>query len=186
MKGTRNLLMNNVQKASSLNAISQQMSILNKKRIKTDEDRAALARLDWEGGLYHDEALGPYIPVENLFTCLIEGGRLTKAGKKIERGVNINESLGFALVYHGPRDVETLWERRAEYADCRPVVVGRAKVDRWRPRFREWAIEAELTLDGTVIEIDEFSRIAETAGGMIGIGDYRRFYGRFEPLVEEL
>jgi hypothetical protein len=186
MRGTRHLLMNNVQKASSLNTISQQMSVLSKKRIKTDEDRAALARLDWEGGLYFDDGFGPYLPVQNVFTCLIEGARLTKAGKKIERGVNIDEALGFPLVYKGPRTVDALWEQRAEFADCRPVVVGRAKVDRWRPRFREWAIEAEMTLDGSVIELDEFTRVAESTGAMIGIGDYRRFFGRFETAVEEV
>lgn len=185
-KGTRPLLMHNVRLASPLNAYSKQLKALNAKRNKTDEDRLAVARVEFEGSLYFDPEVGPYIPGPNLLASLVEGGRLTKSGKKIERGVNVDD-LVMPLIYRGPRDVEALWGGgESEYVDLRTVVVQRSKVDRCRPIFREWAFEAEILLDSAVIDLDEFRDVSANAGGMAGIGDYRRLYGRFSTEIEAL
>lgn len=185
-KGTRPLLMHNVRLASPLNPYAKQLKALNAKRNKTDEDRLAIARVEFEGSLYFDEEIGPYIPGPNLLASLIEGGRLTKAGKKIERGVNVDD-LVMPLIYRGPRDVESLWGGgESEFVDMRTVVVQRNKVDRCRPIFRQWAFEADILLDPAVIDLDEFTEVARNAGAMAGIGDYRRMYGRFETEIQVL
>jgi len=185
-KGTRPLLMHNVRLASPLNAYAKQLKALNSKRVKTDEDRLAVARVEFEGSLYSDPEVGPYIPGPNLLASLVEGGRLTKSGKKIERGVNVDD-LVMPLIYRGPRDVESLWGGgESEYVDLRTVVVQRNKVDRCRPIFREWAFEAEILLDPAVIDLAEFTDVARNAGGMAGIGDYRRMYGRYSVEIEAL
>jgi hypothetical protein len=185
-KGTRPLLMHNVRLASPLNAYSKQLKALNAKRTKTDEDRMAIARVEFEGSLYLDPGVGPYIPGPNLLASLVEGGRLRKAGKKVERGVNVDD-LVMPLIYRGPRDVDGLWgDGESEYVDLRTVVVQRNKVDRCRPIFREWAFEAEILLDPAVIDLDEFRDVAANAGAMAGIGDYRRLYGRFSVEIEAL
>lgn len=184
--GTRPLLMHNVQLASPLNAYAKQLKALNSKRVKTDEDRIAVARVEFEGSLYFDPEIGPYVPGPNVLASLVEGGRLTKAGKKVERGVNVND-FQMPLIYRGPRDVESLWGGgESEYVDIRTVVVQRNKVDRCRPIFREWAFEAEVLLDPTVIDLAEFIEVARNAGAMAGIGDYRRMYGRYSVVVEEI
>ncbi|MEO3922661.1 hypothetical protein ABGB07_02080 [Micromonosporaceae bacterium B7E4] len=185
-KGTRPLLMHNVRLASPLNAYAKQLKALNSKRVKTDEDRLAVARVEFEGSLYFDDEVGPYVPGPNLLASLVEGGRLTKAGKKIERGVNVDDLI-MPLIYRGPRDVESLWGGgESEYVDLRTVVVQRNKVDRCRPIFREWAFEAEILLDPAVIDLAEFTDVARNAGGMAGIGDYRRMYGRYSVEIEAL
>lgn len=185
-KGTRPLLMHNVRLASPLNAYAKQLKALNSKRVKTDEDRLAVARVEFEGSLYLDDEVGPYIPGPNLLASLVEGGRLTKAGKKVERGVNVDD-LVMPLIYRGPRDVESLWGGgESEYVDLRTVVVQRSKVDRCRPIFREWAFEAEILLDPAVIDLGEFGDVARNAGAMAGIGDYRRMYGRYSVEIEAL
>ncbi len=185
-KGTRPLLMHNVRLASPLNAYAKQLKALNSKRTKTDEDRLAIARVEFEGSLYWDDEVGPFVPGPNLLASLVEGGRLTKAGKKVERGVNVDD-LVMPLIYRGPRDVESLWGGgESEYVDLRTVVVQRNKVDRCRPIFREWAFEAEILLDPAVIDLDEFAEVARNAGAMAGIGDYRRMYGRFAVEIEAL
>lgn len=185
-RGTRPLLMHNVRLASPLNAYAKQLKALNAKRNKTDEDRLAIARVEFEGSLYFDEQVGPYVPGPNLLASLVEGGRLTKSGKKVERGVNVDD-LVMPLIYRGPRDVESLWGGgESEFVDLRTVVVQRNKVDRCRPIFREWAFEAEILLDPAVIDLDEFREVASNAGAMAGIGDYRRMYGRFSVEIESL
>lgn len=184
--GTRPLLMHNVQLASPLNSYAKRLKQLNAKRNKTDEDRLEIARVEWEGSLYYDPEVGPYIPGPNVFRSLINGARITKAGKKVERGVLVTE-LVMPLVYKGPRDLEGLWGNgESEFVDVRTVVVQRNKVDRCRPIFRQWAFEAECLLDPKVIDFDEFVEIAHNAGAMEGIGDYRLMYGRFEVEVARL
>jgi len=184
--GTRPLLMHNVQLASPLNSYAKRLKQLNAKRNKTDEDRLEIARVEWEGSLYYDPDVGPYIPGPNVFRSLINGARITKAGKKVERGVLVTE-LVMPLIYKGPRDLEGLWGNgESEFVDVRTVVVQRNKVDRCRPIFRQWAFEAECLLDPKVIDFDEFVEIAHNAGAMEGIGDYRLMYGRFEVEVTRL
>lgn len=184
--GTRPLLMHNVQLASPLNRYAKELKRLNSKRNKTDDDRLEIARVEWEGSLYLDDQVGPYIPGPNVFRSLIGGARLTKAGKKIERGVMVTE-LVLPLIYKGPRDLDALWSNgESEFVDVRTVVVQRAKVDRCRPIFRDWKFEAECLLDPKVIEFDEFCEVAQQAGAMEGIGDYRLMYGRYDVEIEKL
>lgn len=184
--GTRPLLVHNVRLASPLNAYAKRLKALNSKRVKTDEDRLEIARVEWEGSLYHDEELGPYIPGPNLFASLIGGARLLKAGKKVERGVSVTD-LYMPLLYRGPRDIEEMWGNgESDFVDLRTVVVQRAKVDRCRPIFRDWKFEAEILLDPSVIELEEFTQVCQNAGQFEGLGDYRRMYGRYESEVERL
>lgn len=184
--GTRPLLLHNVQLASPLNPYAKKLKSLNSKRVKTDEDRMEIARVEFEGSLYFDEQLGPYIPAQNLFQSLVAGARLNKAGKKVERGVVVTDFM-LPLVYEGPRTVEGLWGGGgSEFVDIRPVTVQRMKVDRCRPMFREWAIEAEALIDPKVIEFDEFADVANNAGALEGLGDFRKMYGRYAVKVERL
>lgn len=184
--GTRPLLMHNVQLASPLNAFSKRLKAMNSKRIKTDEDRLEIAHVEWEGSLYFEPEIGPYIPGPNVFRSLINGARLTKAGKKIERGVMVTE-LVLPLIYKGPRDLVGLWSNgESEYVDVRTVVIQRSKIDRCRPVFRTWAFEADCLIDPKVIDLDEFAEVAANAGEMEGIGDYRLMYGRYSATVTPL
>lgn len=184
--GTRPLIMHNVRLASPLNPFAKKLKALNGKRNKTDDDRMEVARVEFEGGLYHLADIGPYVPAANIFRSLIGGGRLTKAGKRIERGVTV-DGVEFPLIYKGPRDVEGLWgDGESEFVDVRTVVVQRNKIDRCRPIFRTWAVEADIILDPTVIDFDEFVAVARNAGAMEGLGDYRMLYGRFGVEIETL
>lgn len=184
--GTRPLLLHNVQLASPLNPYAKKLKALNSKRVKTDEDRLEVARVEFEGSLYWDDDLGPVIPSQNVLRCLIGGARLIKAGKKIERGVAMADFL-LPLVYSGPRDVEGLWGGgESAFVDIRPVSVQRNKVDRCRPIFRNWLVEADVILDPKAIELQEFEQVARLAGEMEGLGDFRTMFGRFDAQVSEV
>ncbi|HEY1127431.1 MAG TPA: hypothetical protein VGF83_06695, partial [Actinomycetota bacterium] len=60
------------------------------------------------------------------------------------------------------------------------------RVMRCRPVFRQWRSAAEGTLDTAVLSLEDLRTIADTAGAMIGIGDYRPRYGRFTAEVTKL
>ncbi|MEV7008234.1 hypothetical protein [Streptosporangium sp. NPDC051022] len=184
--GTRPLLLHNVQLASPLNPYAKKLKALNSKRVKTDEDRLEVARVEFEGSLYYDVELGPVMPSQNVFRCLIGGARLIKAGKKIERGVAMAD-FQLPLIYQGPRDIEGLWGGgESEFVDIRPVTVQRNKVDRCRPIFRSWVVEADIVIDPKAIEFDEFCEVARLAGEMEGLGDFRTMFGRFDAQVSEI
>jgi hypothetical protein len=183
--GTRPLLMHNVQLASPLNSYAKALKALTSKKTKTDDDRVEMARIEFEGGLYIDET-GPFVPSSWVFRSLINGARITRAGKKIERGV-VMADLQMPLLYKGPRDIAGLWaDGDSEFVDMRSVVVSMKKIDRTRPIFRNWAIEAECFIDESVIDFDEFASVARAAGEMEGLGDYRLMYGRYSVVVTEI
>lgn len=185
-QGTRPLLMCNVQVASPLNPYAKKLKALNAKRVKTDEDYLEIARIEFEGHLYWAEQVGPYVPANMLRKALVRGARIIKTGVKVERGVVFADYM-LPLVYQGPREVAELWNGGDSlFADIRPVTVYGRKVDRCRPIFREWLIEAELVTDPRVIELEELRESARLAGEMAGIGDYRDLYGHFSSRVERL
>jgi hypothetical protein len=185
MIGTAPLLMHNVRLADDQDPYTKAISKLTAKRSKkTEEDKLEIDRLSFAGGMYHDLEMGPYIPAENIFRCLMEAGSLTRSGKKIERGV-IFEGTRARLEYDGPRDVDTLWgeDGNSPFVDRRMVAVQRQRIPRVRPIFPNWAASIGVEIDTQVLDPEEFEDIVFKAGKLIGIGDYRRFYGKFEGKV---
>ncbi len=64
--------------------------------------------------------------------------------------------------------------------DARGVVIQRARVIRWRPKFNQWKFQFKITiLDDENISVPVVKDILEKAGSTKGIGDYRPRYGRF-------
>ncbi|WP_027930745.1 hypothetical protein [Amycolatopsis thermoflava] len=187
MVGTAPLLMHNVRLADDQDPYVREIKKLTaKKTKKTEEDKLEIDRLSFAGGLYYDEELGPYLPAENIFRCLMEAGSLTRSGKKIERGV-IFESTRARLEYDGPRDIEKLWGDNGDspFVDRRMVAVQRQRIPRVRPIFPDWSASIGVDIDPQVIDPEEFQDIVEKAGKLIGIGDYRRFYGKFIGAVTD-
>lgn len=180
MVGTAPLLMHNIRLADDQDPYVREIKKLTaKKTKKTDDDKMEIDRLSFAGGLYFDADLGPYMPAENIFRCLMEAGSLTRSGKKIERGV-IFDGTRAKLEYDGPRDIETMWGGGdSVHVDRRMVAVQRQRIPRVRPIFPNWALSIGVETDPTVIDPEEFEDIVEKAGRMIGLGDFRRFYGKF-------
>lgn len=184
--GTRPLLLHNVQLASPLNAFAKEMKRLNQPRIKTDEDRMAMARVEFEGGMYFDDILGPFIPGLNLLASIQEGAKIKRGGKKVERGVTILE-FEMPILYDGPRTVEGLWnDGDSEFIDLRPVKVAQSRVDRCRPIFRDWQIRGTAIIDESVLEEAEFRDFVELAGKMAGLGDFRKQFGRYAVEIKDI
>lgn len=187
--GTRPLLMHNVQLASPMNTYAKKMAQLNRAKPsskRTDDDRLEIASVEWQGGLYFDDAVGPYVPASWVFKTILEGARLGRRGQLIEGGLSVVEMV-HPLLYQGPRDMARMWNGgESNFVDFRTVRVGQAKVDRCRPIFRDWAFEAELMIDPSVLDLAVLQDIVAISGRLKGIGDYRQQYGRFEATVERI
>jgi hypothetical protein len=64
------------------------------------------------------------------------------------------------------------------------VKVGRVRVMRCRPHFREWGLTADGWLDEDQLNADELRVIVKDAGRLVGLGDWRPRFGRFNAEVE--
>lgn len=182
--GTAPYLSHNIRLANPLDPIAREMKTISGKRKKTDDDLLRLAELEFVGGLYLDPETGPYVPGANVEKCLVEGGRITKQGKQVERGVFVIDNV-IPMLYKGPRDAAGLWADES-FRNMSAVKVGMARVMRCRPEFRQWALEADCELDPAMLNPEGLAQIATDAGAMVGLGDYRPRYGRFTCTIEEL
>ena len=158
---------------------ARRLAEVTSKRKKTDEDHAAVAFLEWNGSLYFDDEMGPYLPGDNVRRCLLDAARLSKEGKNVERGV-LNVSRKNRLNYDGPRTRESLWDDH-RFQHRAIVKVGQSKIVRTRPKFVRWSATVTVDFDSSVIEGRDITRIANVGGRAIGLCDGRPFYGgRFD------
>lgn len=184
LTGTAPMLMHNIQLSDPLNAVARAMKEISSKRKKTDEDQLRLAELEFKGGLYITDQLGPYVPGVNVEKCLVEGARITKQGKQVERGLFVEDNE-CPLLYQGPRTAADLWADE-DFRSRMAVKVGTSRVQRTRPIFRQWAVEATAEVDPALLNLESVASIATDAGSMVGLGDFRPRYGRFVAQVEAL
>lgn len=178
------LLTHNERLASKLDPIAREMSSIASKRKKTDDDLAELARLEFLGGVYETDDGLVGIPSWNVFKSFQEGARLNKLGRHVERGL-LPMGVDIAPLKHdGPNTARSMWD--AGCYDQRSVKVGQSKVTRTRPMFRNWSIDVAFALDTEILRRDEFEMVAENAGRLVGLGDYRPRFGRYDVEVSEV
>lgn len=184
LEGTAPLLMHNARLADPLDPVVKEKKKLTGKigRNKTDDDHEEIQRLEYVGGLYIDPDVGPYLPGQNIQRCLLDAARLTRQGKKIERGVSILTEIN-PLAYQGPRDEGGLWADRNFRHLASITTSGKQRTMRCRPMFRTWRTQAEGILDSGVIDLADLEEIAAVAGRLVGIGDWRPRFGRFEASI---
>jgi hypothetical protein len=183
LTGTAPLLMHNSRLSNPLDPATKALKKVTGKRQKTDDDHEQIARLEFAGGLYLDPDVGPYIPGENIARCLVDGAKLTKMGVKVTRGVFISTDVN-PLAYDGPRDEQKLWD--AGWRHMASVKIGTSRTMRCRPWFPEWRVQADGILDPSVLELEDLTGIADNAGSLIGLGDWRPRFGRFAATVERV
>lgn len=186
LTGSSPLLMHNVRLGDPDDFYVREIGKLNALKGKiTEEQRAERDWLKFRGGLYHDDQLGPVLPAANVFRSLQQAAALTRNGKDIERGFGIADEHA-PLDYDGPRDPEQMWGGgKTRFVDRRMAKVNRAPIVAIRPRFDTWSARFRFELDEDVISRDDFAFIAEKAGRMIHVGDYRRFFGAYRVDISE-
>jgi hypothetical protein len=184
LTGSSPLLCHNIRLADPDDPIVKQIAELTGKRTKTEEDRRAIGRLEWFGGLYTAPGIeGPAMPTANIRKCFIRGGTIHRLGTQIGRALFFVDAF-VAIQYPGPRDLDELFPRE-EFTLRTLVGVSQARTLRTRPRFQEWRIQAPAELVEDALDFDDLIRAVESAGVVEGLGDFRiGGYGRFTAKVE--
>lgn len=183
LTGVSPLLMHNIHLADPDNEFVKQIAEITAKRKKTEDDRRAIERLEWFGGLYTQDGVGVVMPTRSIRKCLIEAAKISKQGKQLGRAVAFTD-LNVPLTYDGPDDLEKLFA--ADGSQNRAMVgIAQRRIVRVRPQFTTWAIVAEAHLLTEVMDADDLFRIVQLAGVTEGLGDNRvNGYGRFTGEVK--
>lgn len=124
--------------------------------------------------LYKDSDGKYCIPGEHIFQSMRKAATDFKfSGKKTYKDV---VTSGIAI---DPELIEIISDKPYEI-DARPVVIQRARVLSWRPKFVNWKLRFTLQiLDDENISVAVVKEILEKAGATKGVGDYRPRFGRF-------
>lgn len=185
------LLMHNERLSDPLDPYTKWVAEISKKRTKPEQEIEEMARREWLGGGYWGTDNGPggkvadpVIPSWNIIRCLEEAAKRRKLGRDVVRGIYpIHDTV--PLQYDGPRDADEMWESKKFHVRKGVNVSGR-KVQRTRPCFANWKVEAEVEVDPEILDYNEVVLVAFDAGRYVGLGDNRPRFGRFLGTVEPL
>jgi hypothetical protein len=176
--GIRPLVMHNGELANPVGKFSRAIKEISSKRKKTESDFEAMARLEFEGGLYWDDKAGPILPSDCIEACIQGGAKKNKLGKDVQAAVFVQDAV-VALKYDGPRSIEKLYAE-PRFVLQKGVKVTTSRIIRTRPMFPTgWSISFTLEYDDTIINEAALKRSMVDAGALVGLGDWRPKFGRF-------
>lgn len=182
VEGIRPMLMHNGRLADPLDEHTKKLKTAAKQKNKSDDDHVRTARIEFEGGLYHDPKLGPYVPSDNLQAMIERGSTRRKLGKIFKAHVSVDmpvDADGFAVAYKGPRDIEGMWKNRA-FVFSKIARVGQSRVMRTRGRIPTgWSISFRVEVLADGVTKQQLEQAVTDAGLYEGLGDWRPRYGRF-------
>jgi len=184
IKGISPLLLHNGDLANPFNKWTKAMKVITGKRKKTDADHEELSRLEWLGSFYVNEENRPIIPGTNFESMLIQAGKKSKLGESFKAGM-ICENDSF-IEYDGPKTVEEIWNKCGhKFTDIRGVKLnGKTRIMRTRPVFHKWSIEFKVSYLPDILNESQVVEAVTTAGRIIGLGDYKPRFGRFEVVSQ--
>ncbi len=175
--GGDRMLMHNGQLADPLNPWTKELKTLTSKRKKSDSDHEEIGRVEFQGGLYFEDKLGPYLPGLMIDAALIGGARKKKLGKSFESCVRTVEDA-YKLNYDGPRTRDGLWKDR-RFVDRRGCGVQQSRVMRTRPAFHNWSVDFTIQMVPGDLNPENLRDAITDAGLYVGIGDFRPRFGLF-------
>lgn len=182
--GISPIILHSCQCVNPLHPLSLEMKKITAIRKKTEEDIKKLSELEWESGLYYDDAVGIYIPAENIEATVREGAKARKKGKDIVKGF-MCETLKIPLDI-GEKLTKEQMKKDARFYDVRAMKVKQARVMRTRPRFNTWNISFVASYDENLLDFKDVVDAIEYAGQYIGLCDSRPKYGKFVARVSEI
>lgn len=175
------MLMHSDRFANPLDPFTKAHKELTVVRKKTDENHIAIARSEFIGSCYWSKQNGFFIPSQNMEALLIGAAKLCKLGVKFKQGVRVLEDV-LPLDGFGTITPEKLWED-PDHIDVRGVKINNVKIMRYRPIFKKWSIAATIAFNEDVVSESDVKKALLDGGNLIGLGDYRPRFGRFDTEV---
>lgn len=182
LTGISPMLHHNGRLANPIDPHTRALKALTGKRKKTDEDLVEIMVAEARGGCWEtrDGLLG--LPTAAVWRCLYDAAKAFKQGENIKRALLFDDPEHVdALVVDGRTHECDIWVKDHDHIDYRPVKVQGRKVMRARPLVPAgWQSEHTFDLLDDVLDARELAPILERAGRLVGVGDWRPTYGRFD------
>lgn len=183
--GTSPLIMHSPKTVNPLHPIAIALKELNSKRKKTEEDLMKISDLEWEAGVYWDDAIGLVVPNECIAATLLTGAKINKNGSSVAKYCHIISPL-IPVDIGEDQDYSRL-KSDNRFRDVRSVCVNRSRIIRTRPRFNTWSACFDMLVEEDKIDMSAVQLAFENAGGYIGLCEMRdKGYGRFNVRIEEV
>ena len=164
VQGVAPLLMNKF-------VVAEKTASSRAKKVYVPEEEA-------EKKTYRTEEEKLFLPSTHFKAAMIKAGTDFKmSGKKtykeyIKAGIFIEPE-------------EIVLDQQEYEIHAEPVVIARARVMSWRPKFKEWSCEFVIEIADEMLNADTIKEILIAAGKYKGVGDHRPEYGRFEVIEFE-
>ena len=157
------LMQSNPQSMESSGPTDDGKIRVNKKTVYDDKHEAEIRCYQQDGKFVH--------PSMSFRAGLLKAGSGKKFGKLfatslVESGVHVHNEFEEILDLKGK-------PVKAYEIDKRSVIVGKARVMRCRPKFREWTMVVELEIDDEYIALDQVVDLLNVMGSKVGLGEYR-------------
>lgn len=178
LTGTRPLLMSSSAGVAPRGAIGDRLREINGLRKRTEADEDERRQLKFGLALYHDPKLGPYLPGFNLWAAVRDAAKIHRQGTNWIRGGSVIEEK-LPLIYEGPHEPDELFADD-RFVDIRVGVVSGRSIEAVRPVFREWKLEATISVNDEIMNAKDAKRALEVCGSSIGVGTFRQRFGRFD------
>jgi len=181
IQGVTPLLMHSSQLSDPLNKYTKALKKITGIRKKTEEHYIEMGRIEVLGGLYWSEEYGLHMPGENIEACLIGAAKFKKLGTTFKRAAQVVE-LACPLTGTGAPSTPEKIAADDKFKFVKSVKVGTARIMRTRPIFESWATEFTVMYDPGQLQREDIIEAANSAGLMVGLGDWRPRFGKFEVL----
>jgi len=191
IEGTNATIMHNGRGANPRDPIAVLIKAITKKRQKQETDFDMIEKLEWAQGLYTTAPLTVTVdgedvtldckgaicwPAPNLQAGIVAAAKNLKQGASVKKGLLVTTDM--ILNHNGPKDFNAL-AADPSFRDVRSVKVQRATVMRCRPIFPEWTGKFSLHYSSQVFDRAQLEQILGLMGEMVGLSDYRPYFGRF-------
>lgn len=145
------------------------------KRAKTQADHQQISRLEFRGSLWLADGR-PCVPAEAIEAALVAAGRMRRNGRMVRAAVVVQKSP--LLAFDGPGNLDERFDA-GFFHRCAVRVANRTTM-RTRPQFDDWSIDVKISFLPSMIDAAALRDLATMAGDLIGIGDFRPRFGRFQ------
>jgi hypothetical protein len=185
--GLKELIMHNSRLANPLDEYAKKLKKLSSQRNKTDDQIALMSQTEFFGSIYYSDKTGVYVPEDWLMSCIVKAAKRSKKGASAQIAIrdiqDQNEKMPSGVIklhYEGPKTPEAMWEKYTPFVFVKGVVVQRSRVMRTRVMIPDWKLKFRVNFNDEFINDEDLANSVQEAGEIIGIGDWRPRYGRFE------